>query len=105
MDRLISSEITVLLAATEDHLPPSYTIPSILLCYTNLLIYYLHESTCPAAWQLHVQHVLPNISTIPPPTSNNRFHSVTFCQYQKLHPNLDVKASFSSKWKHFRLLE
>ncbi|KAL7851948.1 hypothetical protein SRHO_G00177330 [Serrasalmus rhombeus] len=63
-----------LVVATADHLPPSCPIHCLLYFHTNHLhvhLHYIHKpslrsTSSPSTRQLHLQHSLPNISTIPP---------------------------------------
>lgn len=66
--------------ATADHLPPSYPIPTMLLCHTNALHALLHDHKdhlcgLPPTWQLHFQHLF-DISIITPLTTTSTLPSL-----------------------------
>uniref|UniRef100_A0AAR2LXD8 N-acylneuraminate cytidylyltransferase n=1 Tax=Pygocentrus nattereri TaxID=42514 RepID=A0AAR2LXD8_PYGNA len=72
--KLAWEEVAYLGVATADHLPPSRPIYCLLYFHTNHLhvhLHYIHKpslrsTSSPSTRQLHLQHSLPNISTIPP---------------------------------------
>uniref|UniRef100_A0AAR2LL17 Acyl-CoA thioesterase 11b n=1 Tax=Pygocentrus nattereri TaxID=42514 RepID=A0AAR2LL17_PYGNA len=71
---LLSSSSAHAGVATVDHLPPSCPIHCLLYFHTNHLhvhLHYIHKpslrsTSSPSTRQLHLQHSLTNISTIPP---------------------------------------